>query len=159
MKIKTMVGEIQKRIKLRRMEKAIGIKLTRIQRKEVLRQTYPMTYNWPRRSGKSLCACLWILLHRKEPIRYVTMHDPSVFPNWDRINKYSIPDPDNGISREAERLTYKMLMGFKRDCDRKHIKTCEVIPMNNINRSALGVTPPNLKEAGKHEDQSDCKPR
>lgn len=58
---------IKERHRLWRIERALGVRLTKEQRQTVLCSDYPMITGG-RRSGKTLTACMWVLLHRKKPL-------------------------------------------------------------------------------------------
>jgi hypothetical protein len=66
-----------------------------------------------RRSGKTMTACLWILLHRKETMAYCSPAE-------------EIPDPDIIINKRIECWTYNNLRDMAEICKKYRISVCDV---------------------------------
>lgn len=69
--------------RLHRMEKVLQLKLTDLQRKTILCPLKPWMKTWPRRSGKTICAVLWMMIHDSNPVtrRFFHQHyfDPDIY--------------------------------------------------------------------------------
>lgn len=107
------------RFRLRRILRAVGFTPTREQREIILNPKRPYLYGWPRRSGKSTTACLWLLLHRKETMK-------------GRSPVMEIPDPDILVSHSFERWTYVNLRILAEKCRRKRIRVCAIPASQNF---------------------------
>ena len=112
--------------KLRRMERALGIKLTPTQRAAVLSPERPSFAHWGRATGKSLCAALWLLLHTKGEVDFFQCRIES-----------RLPDPDMHLSRAVQIWTYRNLYDIYQKVHSAGIKTCTVVPPHCCNMSAL----------------------
>ncbi|MEA4928573.1 MAG: hypothetical protein VB104_07845 [Candidatus Limiplasma sp.] len=88
--VKRMLQKYRDRRLLRRMENAVGLRLSAKQRSVILSEEEPDMRDWPRRSGKTICAVLWVFLHWDGHIKPGTMflwyHDPDVY-------RYSLDAP------------------------------------------------------------------
>lgn len=135
MRIKKIRKRIMARIRLRKIEKAIGIRLTKRQRKTALNPDVPDMSSWGRGSGKTVTACIWTLMWREKPIRmkYELMKigrdlDDDCLNEWMQgfrfeERKRAIPDPDayryNWIRFKH---TWKLLFEYRRRCVEKKIR-------------------------------------
>ena len=104
--------------RLRKMEKCLNIRLRDDQRALVLTPTTPNKLaEWPRRSGKTLCACLHLLLHA--PVN-------AVYSSGEALD--FLPDPDAGKSFQIARWTYRELYATYRKIRMAGIETCVLLP-------------------------------
>ena len=91
--ISQMIRKIRNRLKLRKIEKAIDIKLNRRQRKAILNSNRPTFQDWGRASGKTITSCIWTMIWHQEPISI--LREERVL-NPQRWHEYiqTIPDPN-----------------------------------------------------------------
>lgn len=87
------LGRIKIRYRLWKMTRALKIKLGAEQRKMVCGENRPMLSNWARRTGKTICATLWMFLHTKETVTLYNLEnylpDPDLYEfNGDQILPY-----------------------------------------------------------------------
>lgn len=107
---------IKIRIRLWRICRAVGIrKLTAPQKRVLLSGNAEELWQWERRSGKTLTACLYTLLYQKTPIR---LSRQSLHP--------AIPDPDGAINGRAGLFTTNMFRDMHARCMRAGIKVCDI---------------------------------
>ena len=117
--------KIKQRHRLRRIERAIGVRLSKEQRQIVLCPDRPYITG-ERRSGKSLTACMWVLMHRKEPI--IMREELNVYSRNQRFEPmggykpqpFAVPDPDLG-RREMAVWCLNNLADKWEKCKRKKI--------------------------------------
>lgn len=104
--------------RLRKMEKALGLSLSPMQRVLVLNPKPPRELErWPRRSGKTTCACLHMLLHAPLTARY--SRDEAL---------QLLPDPDARKTATMDVLTYERLYHMSRKLQLAEIRTCVLLP-------------------------------
>lgn len=116
------------RQRLRKMEKALQLQLTTMQRVLVLDPKPPRELaQWPRRSGKTTCACLHMLLHA--PISTTYRASEAI-----RL----LPDPDTFISAQTARWTYKYLLDMYVQLRKAGIRTCGLQPPSMREYSTFG---------------------
>ena len=124
---KEMIGGIRARRRLRRMERAVRVRLTPEQRKKVLCPDRPFI-SGDRRTGKTLTACMWLLYHRKEPL--IIRNELNAYSRDIRYqNPFSrgflIPDPD---VKNRNTATHCMccLLDMWEKCKKKKIPVFDV---------------------------------
>lgn len=101
------------RIRLRKIEKAFGIKFNRTQRKWLLHCKDGISKDidsWPRGSGKTACAIAWDLLYLKRPNPFEKNPETKVVT----LRNFSIPDPD----------LFKHGASYYRDLYIQYIRAC-----------------------------------
>lgn len=104
---------IRLRIRLHRIEKAIGIKLYKWQRRIALNPARPYSFPCGRANGKTIAACVWVLMFRDKPIqmRRRGSHDYSF-----------IPDPDIYLGPRVAEFSLMELKRLHQMCTDKGIK-------------------------------------
>lgn len=117
------------RRKLRKMERALRIHLNDEQRNVVLNSNPPNALNgWARRSGKTTCACMHLLLHSPVKARYSACEAMRL-----------LKDPDKNLGPQVKRWTYQHLYGMYLELKRQGIRTCVLHPpMPNIPDGYVG---------------------
>ena len=121
--------------RLKKIEGAIGIKLMPRQREVCLnpqRPIFRVEDGWGRASGKSVAACVWTLMWRKEPI-YFDMEQMKLVPErrmWMEDKIPAIPDIDATNYQRLDYL-YRMYMGFCASCTQHGV---EVATVSNYGR-------------------------
>lgn len=104
--------------RLKKMERALHLRLRDEQRKLILDPNPPQELSdWPRRSGKTLCASLHLLLHA--PVN-------AVYSSGEALD--FLPDPDAGKSFQIARWTYRELYATYRKIRMAGIETCTLLP-------------------------------
>ena len=104
--------------RLRKMEKALNLRLRDDQRALVLDPNPPNElHEWPRRSGKTTCACLHLLLHAPVTARY-TQGEAL------RLMK----DPDTLLGPQVMRWNYSHLYETACRLHSAGIWTCVLLP-------------------------------
>ena len=128
--------------RLRRIEKAIGIKLRPDQRAVVMSDDYPDFYGWERHSGKTVAACMWTLLNRSREIvieRELAKLNPGRAASikfHDRVK--AVPDPD-ADTMQRYISTLSVLRDMKIKCAAHGIQVCDVRVMHQYpNRGGSG---------------------
>ena len=122
--------------KIRKIEKALGLTFNEMQRRALMIDREPtQLFLWNRQTGKTLTACLWVLLHVKGPIKTRTELDTirTYFSPYPCRRKFVIPDPDVALNLQAANHTIDMLVELERICRAKGIRVCRVID-NRPNR-------------------------
>ena len=118
---------IKARIRLRKIEKATGIKLYKWQRQIVLRDDTVYVYG-KRRSGKTITAVFWTLLWREDPI-YINRErmklDGEFRPSLRGDQYPAIPDPDAIDCRSLD-FTISEYVKYAGMCREHGIKVAEV---------------------------------
>ena len=124
--------------RLNAIEKATEIRLTPQQREAVLSTEPPDFTAWGRASGKTTAACIWTLLHRKEPITWEEekrlIFDPDSPESIENllidkkffVNKRAIPDKDGYKTYATFRFLQDRYLELKLKCLRHGIQTCPV---------------------------------
>lgn len=106
------------RRRLRKMEKALQLQLTTMQRVLVLDPKPPRELaQWPRRSGKTTCACLHMLLHAPMTAKYSCGEALQL-----------LPDPDARNTPAVRSCTYKHLYHMSKKLHEAGIRTCVLLP-------------------------------
>ena len=106
------------RRKLGRMERVLHLSLTSMQRVLILDPNQPKDlHRWPRRSGKTTCACLHLLLHA--PITACYSSNEAM-----RL----LEDPDKFLNPQVRRWTYLHLYEMCRKFHDAGIRTCVLLP-------------------------------
>lgn len=106
------------RQRLRKMEKALQLQLTTMQRVLVLDPKPPRELgSWPRQSGKTTCACLHMLLHAPLTAKYSSGEALQL-----------LPDPDARNSVGTRVWTYKHLYRMSMKLHEAGIRTCVLLP-------------------------------
>lgn len=136
--IQKIAEAIRVRIRLRKIEKAIGMKMNRWQRKFILYQnpaiTAPMVITMPggRQNGKTVAACVSVLMYREKPLRMRrALRDYRSVRFGLEISQ--IPDPpkrpgpDCVISKGAYEYTLYVLSELHAKCRAKGIKVFDLI--------------------------------
>lgn len=88
-----MIRRIKLRIRLWKIQRALDLRLTEDQRNAALMDCPPLLWlsTWPRRSGKTTAAILWMVFHEKRDEIYFRSE-------WDRYvdhgEPFFVPDPD-----------------------------------------------------------------
>ena len=130
--IQKIAEAIRVRIRLRKIEKAIGMKMNRWQRKFILYQnpaiTAPMVITMPggRQNGKTVAACVSVLMYREKPLRMrqaLRGYRSAQFG----LEPPPIPDPDCEISVRAYEHTLYVLRELHAKCREKGIKVFDLI--------------------------------
>ena len=104
--------------RLRKMERALHLRLRDDQRTLILDPNPPQELSdWPRRSGKTLCASLHLLLHA--PVN-------AVYSSGEALA--FLPDPDAGKSSLIARWSYRELYATYRKIRMAGIETCVLLP-------------------------------
>lgn len=108
----------QLRRRLKKMENALLLHLTPMQRALVLDPQPPRGLErWPRRAGKTTCACLHLLLHAPLTARY--SRDEAM---------QLLADPDARISATMNRVIYDQLYHMSNKLYIAGIQTCVLLP-------------------------------
>jgi len=110
--VKKILKKLLLRVRLMRIEHAVHVRLGPFLRDIVMCPDRPYLYGMERRSGKTLTACMWILLHRRVSMKGCC---PAV----------EVPDPDIDISRGVEDFTYRTLCEMAAKCRKHNIKVCD----------------------------------
>lgn len=115
--------------RLRKMERALRIHLNDEQRRIVLDTNLPnVLAGWERRSGKTTCACMHLLLHSPVTARYSSGEAMQL-----------LKDPDKNLGPQVRRWTYWHLYEMSRELNRQGIRTCVLHPpMPNIPDGHVG---------------------
>lgn len=124
-----LIQAIKYRLRLRKIEKAIGMRMNRWQRKFVLDPNCRQPMPGGRANGKTVAACVWMLLHEKGPVRIGRITDGS-----DRYSTYYmhdtrpcfIPDPDIKVSRRAASYTVRTLLEMREKCKARGIEVFKI---------------------------------
>ena len=133
--MKKLIAGIKARIRLRKITKAIGIRMTKRQKKAALDPDGPDMTGWGRGSGRTVTACIWTLMWRKKPIRLkYEMVKIGRDLTDDYLNeklqgfrfeekKRAIPDPDAyQYNWQVFKHTWNLLCEYRRRCVEKKIR-------------------------------------
>lgn len=130
--IQKIAEAIRVRIRLRKIEKAIGMKMNRWQREFILYQnpaiTAPMVITMPggRQNGKTVAACVSVLMYREKPLRMRRALRDYRSVRFG-LEPPPIPDPDCEISIRAYENTLYVLSELHAKCRAKGIKVFDLI--------------------------------
>lgn len=130
--IQKIAEAIRVRIRLRKIEKAIGMKMNRWQRKFILYQnpaiTAPMVITMPggRQNGKTVAACVSVLMYREKPLRMRRALRDYRSVRFG-LEPPPIPDPDCEISIRAYENMLYVLSELHAKCRAKGIKVFDLI--------------------------------
>lgn len=115
--------------RLRKMERALHIRLNDEQRKIVLDANPPnVLAGWCRRSGKTTCACMHLLLH--SPVTHCYSSGEAM---------QLLKDPDKNLGPNVRRWTYMRLCEMRRELNKEGIRTCVLHPpMPNVPEGYIG---------------------
>lgn len=135
-----MIAKIKELIwrwrRLRSIEKAIEMRLYLRQRLVALRSERPDLTKWKRASGKTIAACVWVLMWRREPIDFdaerrkvgkacapscFVIHGPMAFP-----------DPDAYVSGICLAFTINEFLRLKFKCMDAGIDVCDAYSRSGI---------------------------
>ena len=114
------------KVRLKKIENAIGLHLMPMQREVCLNPQRPVFKSedgWGRGSGKTLTACVWTLMWRKEPI-YFDREQMKLVPSKrvalaDKVP--AIPDADANTYQRLEYL-YRLYLRLSISCIRHGIQ-------------------------------------
>lgn len=129
--------------RLRSIEKAIGMKLYWRQRRVVFSPKRPDLEEWRRASGKTIAACVWVLMWRREPIDFdVERHKTNGTTSHAYITLYGLrafPDPDAYVSNIQLTFTINEFLRLKFKCMDAGIDVCDTYSRTGILGRARGV--------------------
>ena len=119
--------------KLRRIEKAVGIRLRQDQRAVVMSDNYPDFYGWERGSGKTVAACMWTLLNRPYEVvieKELSKLDPGRTYSMTYYNRLkAVPDPDADTVKRYMN-TLNVLRAMKKQCVDHNVHVCDIRVMH-----------------------------
>ena len=119
------IRAIKLRIRLRKIEKAIGYKMHKWQRKFVLDPDWrALAMPGGRANGKTIAACVWVLLHRKYPLN-IRQSLITSMRTYDKKD-FPIPDPDADLNIRAAQNTLRTLKELHEKCKEKGIKVFDL---------------------------------
>ena len=115
--------------RLRKMERVLCISLNEEQKKFVLDPDPPnVLAGWCRRSGKTTCACLHLLLHAPVNDHYSSVEAMEL-----------LKDPDKNLGRLVSSWTYSYLYDMRTKLRRAGINTCVLLqPMPSMPAGRVG---------------------
>lgn len=134
-KIKQLITRLKARRRLRKITKAIGIKLTKRQKEVALNPDWPNMKYWGQGTGKTVTACIWTLMWRKKPIKLrVEVMKICRSPNDMALQGFSlenrrqfIPDPDAYTHTYLCFMhTWNRLYAYRKMCLEKKIKVFQM---------------------------------